>query len=77
MKWKIFPLWQCHCIDVTLKATKLQASNCRCVVLGSAPKGYLLNSGPYDEAGFERLSPVLCWGNVAAMNFTVDSVSMT
>lgn len=48
-----------------------------CVMVGSAPKGSFLHSGLYGEAGFERVSPVLCWGNVAATNFTVDSASMT
>ena len=77
MKGKIFPLSQCHCIGVTLKSKELQTNNSGCVMVESTPKGSFLSSGLHDETGFERVSPVLCWGNVAATNFTVDSVSMT
>lgn len=45
-------------------------------MVGSAPKGSFLSSGLLDEANFEKATPVLCWGNVAATNFTVGNASM-
>lgn len=61
---------------MTLKATKLQTKNSSCAMVGSAPKGSFLSSGLLDEANFEKATPVLCWGNVAATNFTVGNASM-
>lgn len=46
------------------------------MMVGSAPKDSFLSSGLLDQVNFEKTSPVLCWGNVAATNFTVGNASM-